>query len=289
MVRHVERAGVRLYVREVGAGLPMIVVHGGPDFDHRYLAPELDALAEVCRVVMYDQRGRGRSRGPRAECVTMASEIDDLDAVRRSVTDGPVAVLGHSWGGVLAMAYASHRPEGVSHLVLLNTAPATHHDWVSFRNEIAQRRSPEDEAAFARIDSSAPYLDGEPDADLAHYRVHFRVAVTEPHRHLRMLLPRLRRGWTAEDVRRARRIESRLYDETTASRSFDLRPGLAALPAPTLLVHGSADLIPMRLVEPIRDVITTSRLVVLDRCGHFSLMEQPTRTLSCLATFLTGG
>ena len=141
----------------------------------------------------------------------MASEVDDLDAVRRAITDGPVALLGHSWGGVLAMAYAARSPELVSKLVLVNTAPATRRDWVALRHEIAQRRSAEDRAAFARIDTSRSYLDGEPDADLAHYRVHFRIAVTDSDRHLPTLLPRFRAGRMAEDVRRARRIEAQLY------------------------------------------------------------------------------
>ncbi len=55
--------GVELYVREVGAGQPVIVLHGGPDFDHNYLLPEMDRLAGSCRLIYYDQRGRGRSAG----------------------------------------------------------------------------------------------------------------------------------------------------------------------------------------------------------------------------------
>lgn len=51
----------RLFVREIGAGAPLVVVHGGPEFDHAYLVPELDRLAAPCHLVYYDQRGRGRS------------------------------------------------------------------------------------------------------------------------------------------------------------------------------------------------------------------------------------
>ena len=47
-----------LFVREVGAGRPIIVLHGGPDFDHTYLRPELDRLADQARLIYYDQRGR---------------------------------------------------------------------------------------------------------------------------------------------------------------------------------------------------------------------------------------
>ena len=72
-----------LFCRDVGAGPPIVVVHGGPDFDHAYLLPELDRLADSFRLVYYDQRGRGRSaEGVRAEDVTLRSEVDDLDRVR---------------------------------------------------------------------------------------------------------------------------------------------------------------------------------------------------------------
>src|SRR5216684_465604 len=67
-----------LYAREVGQGPPIIVLHGGPDFDHGYLLPDLDRLAEAFRIIYYDQRGRGRSADDvHPEDVTLASDLDD--------------------------------------------------------------------------------------------------------------------------------------------------------------------------------------------------------------------
>jgi proline iminopeptidase len=78
-------------------------------------SPEMDRLAASFRRVYYDQRGHGRSAGDvQPEDVSLASEIDDLDAVRRHFGFGSVAVLGHSWGGVLAMEYATRHPERLS-------------------------------------------------------------------------------------------------------------------------------------------------------------------------------
>jgi hypothetical protein len=75
--------GASLYAREIGRGPPMVVLHGGPDFDHTYLLPDMDRLADAYRLVYYDQRGRGKSGdGVRAEDVTLASDIADIDAVR---------------------------------------------------------------------------------------------------------------------------------------------------------------------------------------------------------------
>lgn len=73
-----------LYARDVGKGPPVIVLHGGPDFDHGYLLPDLDRLAASFRLIYYDQRGRGNSAVQvQPEDVTLQSDLDDLDVVRR--------------------------------------------------------------------------------------------------------------------------------------------------------------------------------------------------------------
>jgi pimeloyl-ACP methyl ester carboxylesterase len=103
-----------------------VVVHGGPDFDHEYLLPELDRLADVCRLIYYDQRGRGRSfTGEVADDVTVGSEVEDLDAIRRELQLGSIAVLGHSWGALVAMEYALTHPAAVSHLILISPGPVS--------------------------------------------------------------------------------------------------------------------------------------------------------------------
>jgi proline iminopeptidase len=73
-----------LYAREIGHGPPIIVLHGGPDFDQRYLLPDLDRLADAFRLIYYDQRGRGRSaEHVQPDDVTLASDVGDLDRVRQ--------------------------------------------------------------------------------------------------------------------------------------------------------------------------------------------------------------
>src|SRR5262245_9745479 len=102
-----------LYYREIGLSTrqnsqPIIVLHGGPDFDHTYLLPDLDRLSDSYQLIYYDQRGRGKSAGNvHPEDVTIRSEIEDLDALRAYFQLDSVAVLGHSWGGLLAMEHAT--------------------------------------------------------------------------------------------------------------------------------------------------------------------------------------
>jgi proline iminopeptidase len=185
----------RLYVREIGQGLPMIVLHGGPDFNHEYLLPELDRLAALCRLVYYDQRGRGRSfTGEDPDVVSLASEMEDVDAVRAWTRSNSVALLGHSWGGLLALEYAIRHPERVSRLILMSTAPASHADTLVFRAALVSGRSPEQRERMAHLTSDPAYLAGDIAADAEYYRIHFHSAF---HRreHLDLVIDRLRRGF----------------------------------------------------------------------------------------------
>jgi proline iminopeptidase len=69
-----------LYSRVVGQGTAIIVLHGGPDFDHSYLVPDLDRLSDSFHLIYYDQRGRGRSADRvQPDNVTLASDIADID------------------------------------------------------------------------------------------------------------------------------------------------------------------------------------------------------------------
>ena len=104
----IEIGEASLYSRDIGRGQPLIVLHGGPDFDTSYLLPDLDRLADGYRLLYYDQRGRGRSAdGVRPEDVTIASDVDDLDKVRATfqwaIDGAPRALVGRrSRAGVRA-------------------------------------------------------------------------------------------------------------------------------------------------------------------------------------------
>jgi proline iminopeptidase len=129
-----------LYSREIGRGQPIIVLHGGPDFDHSYLLPDLDRLADVFRLIYYDQRGRGRSSDyVLPDEVTLTSDVDDIDRVRKNYRLQSSALLGHSWGTVLALEYALRHPERVSHMILMNPGPASASDFAVLRKAYVQK------------------------------------------------------------------------------------------------------------------------------------------------------
>lgn len=276
-----------LYTREVGQGPPVILLHGGPDFDRNYMLPEMDRLADLFRLIYYDQRGRGRSaRGVQPEEVSLESEIEDIERVREHFGLEQAAVLGHSWGGLLALEYALRHPERVARLVLLNTGPASREDYLRFRQSRGERW-PEDIERLKAIAATPRYQTGDLEADAGYYRIHFRATLPDPAR-LESLVRRLRVSFTQESICKARAIEDRLMAETWGASDYDLFPGLARLRLPALVLHGEHDFIPTACAEHIARAIPGARFVLLKGIGHFSFLEAPGSVREAVAGFLRG-
>lgn len=274
-----------LYYREVGQGQPIILLHGGPDFDHQYLLPDMDRLSDSYRLIYYDQRGRGKSgRGVQPEDVTIKSEIEDLEAVRKHFQLDSAAILGHSWGGLLAMEYAIHYPSSVSHIILMDTAPAVREDWVMLRQELRQKKSVYEPELSALV-SSAAYQEGDPEAVMAYYRMHFGMTIKRPE-HLERVLENMQ--FIKENVLRERAIENRLYEQTLLLSDFDLTPQLNRLTIPTLVIHGDYDFIPAKFAARIAQSIPGARFVLLQDCGHFAYVESPDKVRKAIADFFAG-
>lgn len=277
----------QLYYREVGRGQPVIVLHGGPDFDHRYLLPELDRLADSFRLIYYDQRGRGLSRAHvQPDEVSLQSEITDLDAVRAHFQLETVAVLGHSWGGLLALEYALRHLQHVSHLLLMNTAPVSHADLVMFQQERLCNAA-EDVEQLRILAATAAYQAGDLEADAVYYRVHFRAAIRHAEQ-LEQLVARLRANQTPEGILKARAIEQRLYEQTWLGHDYNLLLKLAQLGMPTLVLHGEDDFVPVACAAHIAQAIPEARLIVLPACGHFSYLECPEAAHQTVRDFFRG-
>ncbi len=282
---YVSTANAQLYVRTIGQGRPLLLLHGGPDFDHNYLLPDIDRLADLGRLITYDQRGRGRSAGNvRPEDVTLASEMADLEALRQHFGLEAFALLGHSWGGLLALEYALRHPARLSHLILLNTAPASRADYRLLRQSRLESAAG-DLGRQAAIRDTPAYRAGDLAADAAYYHLHFRRTLRRPE-HLEQVVNSLRVHFTPQTVLLARAIEERLMAETWLADGYDLLPRLQHLPVPTLVLHGEADLIPPACAAHIASALPDARLTVLQETGHFAYLEKPAIVHQEIAAFL---
>jgi proline iminopeptidase len=271
----------RLFVRALGRGPTVIAVHGGPDFDHEYLRPELDVLAAAGRLVYYDQRGRGRSFTGELPEVTIASEVADLDAVRASVGADRAVVLGHSWGALVALEYAWAHPDHVSGLVVMNPAPVSSDGVAAVQAELVRRRTAEEMARLRALRQDPDWLRGDLALDADYYRIHFRPAVRADQ--LDDVVGRLRRAYTEAGVVAARAIEASLHDQTWDLPRYDLEARLREIDVPTIVIGSTEDMIPLSVPSGIARAMPKAELAVLEGCGHFSYLDDPDRVAALVA------
>ena len=275
-----------LYAREIGKGPPILVLHGGPDFDHGYLLPDLDRLADGFRLIYYDQRGRGRSaQGVRPQDVTLASDLEDIDRVRKHFRLDAPALLGHSWGAVLALEYARRHPARVSRLILMNPAPASATDAMEARKAYLERLGADMDKQQA-IMASAAYQAGDPEAVAARYRLHFKPSLVRPEDYDKMMAT-MRAGFLRQGkdgIVKARAVENQLVRDTWQVAGYDLLPALRSLRIPTLVIAGDHDFM-VKAAGNIAQAIPGAELVTLTDCGHFAFLERPDEVRRALTAF----
>ena len=251
----------------------MVVLHGGPGAHYDYLLPGFDLLARGRCLVYYDQRGGGRSPVGRDVPVGWREQVADLEALRDIWGMEQLHLCGYSWGALLAMLYAISHPRRVASMALVSPAPAARRERLVFEENLARRNAtPELHARRAALQAS-----GLRSADLAEYnRQLFQLAVAgyfhDPER-ARELTPFRITGRTQQEV------------WNSLGEDFDLRPDLARLTVPGVVVHGDDDPIPLSSARATADALHAPLEVIPD-CGHVPYLEAPSAFVAALEPFL---
>ncbi len=276
----IEVDDAKLFCRMMGKGKPLVVLHGGPGLSQDYLLPQMSRLAEHHLVIFYDQRGCGYSTGAEnPDSIEMKVFIEDLEGLRKSLGLEKISILGHSWGGLLAMHYAIAHPHSIDKLILLNTIPASSEEFSLFLKEWSHRMAPfQDELKTIR--ESQAFEDGDPETVAHYYRIIFRTycyhSADADQLSLLMTQRAVLSGFKVADLFRKRFL----------LHPFNLHPALQQLSLPTLIIHGDSDPIPFLTAENIHTSIPHSQWILIKQCGHFPYVEQPDFLFSCLQQFL---
>lgn len=270
--------GTRLWVAEYGAGEPLVVVHGGPGFDHRYMLPGLVELSDTRRVIFYDQRASGRSAlDVTAEQVSLEHFIEDLDALREAYGIERMHLLGHSFGGMLVMRYAIRYPDHVQSLLLVNSTAASNEYQEVVNRLMAERLTPEQQERRAELLQSEALQKADPAAIREFLHILLSANFHDPGAVERLDL------YVADDA--GARSEA-LQGLQADLGGFDIHDELTGLAVPTLVVRGDSEVLPVEASERILAAIPGSRAVELERCGHFPFVEQPEVLTAELRAFL---
>jgi len=265
--------GVPIFERRVGSGSPVVVLHGGPGASHDYLRPGFDLLATGRTLIYYDQRGGGQSPVPSGTPVGWREQVADLEALREAWGLDQLTICGYSWGGLLAMLYATEHPDRVARLALVSPAPA----WRAARLEFEATFSARNMSPALQAERTALRESGlrERDPD-AYQRRLFELSVV-PY----FVDPALVRQLASF------RVVARTQQEVWSSLGdYDLRPRLAALAMPALVLHGREDVIPAWAAEEAAKLLR-AEWHLLSPCGHCPHVEQPAAFFRALDSFLS--
>lgn len=270
--------GLTLHYRSLGTGTPVILLSGGPGLDVDYMLPVAEYFPSHRRI-LFEQRGTGRSIPARVmpEDMTVSVAVQDLEALRVHLGLQRLLLAGHSWGGMLAMAYAAEHPDKVDRLILIDSGGATMEFAGWFGDNIRARLRPEDiEAERYWTESAARGVPAD------------KVALET----MRAVTPGYFYDRSKGLAFAASLPEGAIHEEASGmlfadlAKGYDLRAGLRRFDRPTLIVHGHQDPIGDKTAEDLHALIKGSTLVYLDKCGHFPWLEQPEAFRRALADFL---
>jgi proline iminopeptidase len=257
-----------------GASLPVIAVNGGPGLSHAYMMVN-DLWQRVGKdhfVVLYDQRGTGRSKPVRDGAPqTMAAQVADLDAVRAALKLDKVALVGDSYGGMLSMAYAVAHPEHVAKLVLSDSPPPEWKSMVHLLPEVF----PDMEASGAAEEKRLG--EGSDAAEQAGLRNHFRMIFYSPEK---------------RDAYMAKMGDLGFEPGVAAAVSqsageMDLTAQIKEFRFPVLVITGRYDMNVAPLTAwRMAHEIPGARIVFFEKSGHLPAYEEPDKYLAVLDGFL---
>lgn len=267
---------VSLNVKIFGRGYPLVLMHGGPGAD-RYTMMSLKPLADQFTLVFYDHRCNGRSEGAEVSTMTFENLTADADALREKMGFEKWAVLGHSFGGYVALEYALCYPNRVSHLVLINTGGD--HRWAQEKapETLTQRGFSPETANLARHFLNGQIEPNEMFPDLMKLGKAYTYPVS-----LRQALHMILTG-----LQTKLRSQTLIYAATHFLKGWSAMDRLNKITAPTLIVAGRYDFIyPPEAQEQLAAGIPNARLEFIDRASHNPHEEQPGEVLRVLRDFL---
>jgi proline iminopeptidase len=278
LARHAVRArGLSFAVftsPDVAGAPPLLCVNGGMLYSHALLWPALAPLAATRRLVLYDQRGRGASGAPPAvRHSRIEYDAGDVIAIREALGIARWDVLGHSWGGGIAMLAAARDALGVRRLVLVDAVGATS-AWIpSLHPDALARLAGPEREALAAIDPRILHADDP--AVHAEYSRAIYPAYFADHDLAALFSPPHEASATGAAV--AARLRREGYDWRGSIRSIASR---------TLVVHGAQDVIPARLAHETAALLPHARGLAIDGAGHMPFFERPAEFFAAVSGFL---
>jgi L-proline amide hydrolase len=263
---------------------PVLILHGGPGGAHDYTEPiaELARFGRGC--VLYDQIGCGRSEHrPDAPPESWTPQLfkDELVELTRLLgVDGGYAVVGQSWGGMLAMEHALDRPQGLRAIVVADS-PASIPLWVAEANRLREALPPDVQETLTRHEEAGTTSDPEYEAAVRVYYDRHLCRIPWPDCMERTF------AQMAEDPTVYHTMNGPSEFHCIGSlRTWDITDRLHEIEIPTLLLSGRHDEATPHIVEQIHARIPGAQWQIFEESSHVPHIEEPEAFLAAVEAFL---
>ena len=282
--------GVRIYYRVVGSGPDtVILVHGGPGVGMGSNFLNLEPLTAHHTLILYDQRGGGRSTLPQDTALLDARYfVDDLDAVRRHFRLARVTLIAHSFGPIIAALYAQTHPEHVARMIFTGAIPPRKEEAMAWWTEKQRRAQGADSALRRRMRAlDSTLITGDEADPVATCRESEQVA------HALAAAQGDTVRWrgtlcdaSPESIRYGKRYTSQLTPQSLGE--WDFTKSLRRVTAPLLVVYGAKDTAPIESQIEWAAAVPNGVLVVLPGAGHGPQADRPDLFFPLVESFLRG-
>ena len=279
---HIDVPGGQVWYKVVGSGesVPLLTLHGGPGGGHDYLEP-LNALASERPVVFFDQLGCGKSDTPDDVSLWRIDRfVDEVTAVRDALGLDRIHLLGHSWGGWLAIEYMLGAPSGVVSLTLASTS-ASIPQFVYEAGKLISKLPREMAETMRRLEAEGDFENPEFEAGMMEFYK----------RHLCRLDP-----WPDPIMRSLENLDGNIVYETMNGpteftvignmKDWNRIEKLSEIVAPTLITCGRYDELTPACSRTLHQGIMNSRMHVFERSAHMAHLEETESYLQILSEFL---
>jgi proline iminopeptidase len=262
--------GVSLFVHEVGEGFPVIVLHGGPGLDHTHMSPWLDSLGDEFRLLYVDERGQGRSDRVDPATLSLDAFANDVDLLAAALGLDAFALLGHSFGAIVATRHAIERGTAAGYVI---SGGGDSSD--ALLADVEASLEAMGDGAEAIADSWQQEKTVETDEELkqlldAQMPFHFHGDVPAGFSNEMVGSPEVLRHFANQG-----------YGD------FDYVPQLDRISKPTLVIVGEHDRTTTpRAARVLHEGIAGSELAVVPAAGHMSFVEQPEAYFGPVRQFL---
>ena len=269
--------GISLNVKVMGKGYPLVFMHGGPGLDHTSLLP-LKPLLDQFTLVFYDHRCNGRSAGPEVTSMTWENLTADADALRQALGYEKWAVLGHSFGGNVALEYALRYPQSLSHLILMDTGGDI---WWANQNapEILAKRG----YSASVVEAARRFYNGQlTPGEFLPTSMKFMSAY---YHHFSLLS--LVKDFIFAPMPKMR-PEALIFGSSQLLKGWTVMDRLGEIKVPTLVMAGRDDfLYPPEHQVALAGGITNAHLEIIERAGHEAPSEQPAEVVKAIRNFMS--